>query len=86
MERQNFIAQVNAAARMHVENEVSRMIRAIRERTPAFVQVDFSEAGDVSTVRVVHADGFTDEPQGPYRFLQQAKEWCATHPVPGVVI
>lgn len=77
-------AEVNA--RIQNEQAVQSMILAIRERTPAPVIVHFNKDGSIDTVQVFHAEGFTDEPIGPFRFVHTAREWCATHPVPGVVV
>lgn len=86
MDRIKFMADATIHAREQTENAVSRMILAIRERTPAPVIVDFKPNGDINTVQVFHAEGFPNEPIGPFRFVQKAREWCATHPVPGVVV
>ncbi len=78
--------RAEVAHRTQTEAAVQSMILAIRERTPAPVIVHFTPGGDVDTVQVFHAEGFPDDPIGPFRFVQKAREWCATHPVPGVVI
>lgn len=76
---------IKVATRTEMEIRASQLILAIRERTPAFVLVNFTEVGGIESIRVEGAHGFEPFDYSLIDFLNAARVWCAAHPAPGAV-